>query len=211
MPDALVLNRPDGPSAQLMLLLHGEHAGPDAMAWLGARLAAVYPQAWIVALDATVGAAPDDLPAAAVTLHDAVQHWQATSGVSAEGTALIGFSRGADLALEAVRDADDLRVGRLVAIAATYARVPPEVPPPSTLHLIHGKHDPVVPYRACVATAEHLIAIGADLTADVLPFVGHDLDAEVAELLLERLQTYLPRRRWEEALRAAPPEGGSVQ
>lgn len=211
MPDALVLNRPDGPSAQLMLLLHGEHAGPASMAWLGARLAEVYPQAWIVSLDATVGAAQDALPAAGATLNDTVRQWQAASGVSAEGTALIGFSRGADLAMEAVRDGDDLRVGRLVAIAATYARVPPDAPPPSTLHLIHGKHDPVVPYGACVATAEHLIGIGADLTADVLPFVGHDLDAEVAELLLQRLQTYLPRRRWEEALRAAPPERGSVQ
>jgi phospholipase/carboxylesterase len=53
------------------------------------------------------------------------------------------------------------------------------------------------------------VAIGADVTADVIPQVGHQIDAEIAELLIERLRGHLPRRTWEAAMRAArESEGG---
>jgi phospholipase/carboxylesterase len=205
--DALVLNHPEPPSGQLMLLLPADGGGATSMVWLGARLAAVYPQAWIVALHD-----PATLDRDAQGLAGTVRQWQAHSGVSEEGTALIGFAQGADAALRAVAASATMLAGRTVAIAAGYGGLAADAPPPpTTLHLIHGKHDAAAPWQACVAAAEHLVAIGADLTADVVPFLGHDLNAEVVELLLTRLQTYLPRRRWEEALRDAPLDAGSVQ
>ena len=46
-------------------------------------------------------------------------------------------------------------------------------------------------------------AAGADVTADILPLVGHQINAEIVELLIERLRGHLPRRTWEAAMRAA--------
>ena len=53
-------------------------------------------------------------------------------------------------------------------------------------------------------SAEHLLRLGADLTADVIPFLGHQINAEVIELVVQRLTTYVPERTWREALRNAP-------
>ena len=59
--------------------------------------------------------------------------------------------------------------------------------------------------RRCFApTLARLIALGADITADILPFVGREVTAEMGDLVLERLRGYIPRRRWQEALAADP-------
>jgi phospholipase/carboxylesterase len=134
-----------------------------------------------------------------------VRRWQAESGVGAEATALIGFSQGAIMALESTQTRGRL-AGRVVALAGRFASAPGFAPPDTTLHLIHGKADPVIHYGHTVSAAERLVALGADLTADVIPFLGHAVDAEALELVVERLKGYLPRRRWEEAMRAAPPD-----
>lgn len=206
-----------GPAQQLILLVAtapsgaepsatpatGDRPAPDLLA-LGLTLAAEYPTAWVVGLS---GGADD----AAVLLSD-VRAWQRRTGVGAPATLLVGHGDGAALALEAVAAVDGL-AGRVVAIGATPAgAAPASAPRLTTLHLVHGKADTVSPYGATVAYAEHLVDLGADLTADVLPFVGHDVDAEVAALVIERLRGYLPRRTWDEAMRqvptATPARGG---
>jgi phospholipase/carboxylesterase len=60
----------------------------------------------------------------------------------------------------------------------------------------------VSPYRFTVEGAERLIAMGADVTADVLPFVKHEIDADILALVVERLQGHVPKRLWDEAMRA---------
>jgi phospholipase/carboxylesterase len=132
----------------------------------------------------------------------AIREWQGRAGVEPAATALIGFSQGAVMALESSRDTSPV-AGRIVAIAGRFAALPEVAPRDTTLHLIHGKADPVMPYRHTIAAAERLIGLGADATADVLPFVGHAIDEEVVALLIERLKAYIPRRLWEEAMRAA--------
>jgi len=37
--------------------------------------------------------------------------------------------------------------------------------------------------------------------ADVLPFVGHEVNADIVDVMLERLQGHIPKRFWDEALR----------
>jgi phospholipase/carboxylesterase len=55
-----------------------------------------------------------------------------------------------------------------------------------------------------VHAAERLVQLGADVTADVIPFVGHEINEEVANLVIERLTTHIPQRYWEAAQEATP-------
>lgn len=220
MSDALIVHSPAGPPAQLILLLHGSGADAGELVPLGERLAGEFANALIVSL---VGAEAADLgigrqwfslreisednrrgrvAAAMPAFLDTVRHWQRQSGVGSPGTALIGFAQGAIMALESTA-LDAPIAGRVVAIAGRFACLPATASTAVTLHLIHGKADPVVPYAHTVVAAEHLIALGGDLTADVLPQVGHEITAEVEAVLLRRLKTYVPRRIWEEAMRQA--------
>ena len=46
-----------------------------------------------------------------------------------------------------------------------------------SLHLLHGLLDEAVSYRHVVDAAQAWVELGADVTADVLPGVGHELAA----------------------------------
>ncbi|MEO8806320.1 MAG: esterase [Burkholderiaceae bacterium] len=220
MTESIVIQQPGGVAEQLVLLFHGQGETPQAMQPLGERLARQFPNAFVVSV-----AAPD--PAEGGTggqwlsvrgLGDAncaarvnaalpaflrtVAHWQAVSGLGPVATALIGFSQGAIMALEATRS-DTACAGRVVAIAGRFAELPVRAATATTLHLFHGKQDEVIPYRHTIEAVQHLLDIGGDATADVLPFVGHELVDDFVDLTLERLTGYVPKRLWDEALRAA--------
>lgn len=215
-----IVHSPAAEPAQLILLLHGVGTDEHDMVPLGRLLAPEFPDALIVSVGAPEGADTSGgrqwfsvrqltdenrVERAAAAMPDfvaAVRHWQRTSGVAAAATALIGFSQGAIMALESLRDPLPL-AGRIVAIAGRFAALPERAPRETTVHLIHGKADPVVHYGHAIAAAECLIGLGADATADVLPFVGHAIDDEVVTLLVERLKGYIPRRIWDEAMRSA--------
>lgn len=219
----IVVQQPEGVPGQLVLLFHGVGATAADMLPLARRLAERFPQAFVVCVNAPVASdlgqgfqwfsvvgideasRPARVAAAMDGFVEQVRGWQRASGASIASTALVGFSQGAIMALESTARPDAL-AGRIVAIAGRYAAAPHAPPAGTTLHLIHGKADPVIGYAHTVRAAEALVAAGADLTADVLPFVGHRIDDRVAELLIERLTTYVPRRLWEEALRSAPDD-----
>ncbi len=220
MTESIVIQQPGGVAEQLVLLFHGLGETPQAMRPFGERLARRFPSAFIVSVlapepaDSGVGHqwlsvhgldAENFAPrvsAALPVFQGAVAHWQAASGVGAVGTALIGFSQGAIMALEATRG-ERACAGRVVAIAGRFATLPERAAPATTLHLLHGKQDDVIPYRHTVEAVQHLLAIGGDATADVLPFVGHQLVDDFVELTIERLTGYVPKRLWDEAMRAA--------
>ena len=63
--------------------------------------------------------------------------------------------------------------------------------------------DAVIPYSHTILGAERLVELGADVTADVIPFVGHEITQEIADLVIERLTTHVPQRLWQEAQSAA--------
>lgn len=220
MTESIVIQQPGGQAAQLVLLFHGLGETPQAMLPLGERLARQFPNAFVVSV---VAAEPADggtgyqwlsvrgisdanfrarVTEALPAFRRAVAHWQAVSGLGPVATALVGFSQGAIMALEATRG-ETACAGRVVAIAGRFAELPERAASATTLHLFHGKQDEVIPYSHTIEAVQHLLGIGGDATADVLPFVGHTLAEDFVDLTIERLTGYVPKRLWDEALRAA--------
>lgn len=222
MHPSLIIQCPTGMPAQLFLLFHDAGADERSLETLGLRIAAEFSSAMVVSIGASTGAEvgtdrqwfsirdmsaenrPERVAAALPAFLATVRHWQKRSGVGAESTAFVGFSQGATMALEAAHAGvgGSSVAGRVISIAGRFATLPKRAILDLTLHLIHGKADTVVPYGHTVAAAEHLIPLGADLTADVLPFVGHEINDDIEILLVNRLKTYVPRRIWEAAIKA---------
>ena len=127
-----------------------------------------------------------------------VRAWQAHTGVADQGTLLVGFSQGAIMALESTQSGTPL-AGRVVSLSGRFGQDPDVVPATTVLHFFHGKTDAVIHYGFTVRAAERLVRLGADVTADVLPHLGHEVNDAVMEKLLERLTTYVPQRYWRAA------------
>ncbi len=228
--DALIVQQPAGAARQLVLLFHGLGADAEDLRPVGQRLASEYPQALVVSLRAPY---PCDFGfgyqwISSIDIDDArriervraempgfaqeIRRWQLEAALGPEATVLIGFSQGAMMVLEAVSHAGDTAIaGRVVALAGRYAQLPEEAPAGTTLFLVHGKADEVVPCDHTVEAAEHLAGLGADVVADVIPFLGHTIDTEMLELLVERLRTHIPKRHWDAALRGAPPASDATR
>ena len=224
------MQQPAGPAQQLVLLFHGLGADEHDLSTVGERLAAEYREALVVSLRAPERCdfgfgyqwisptALDDarrierVAAALPGFVANVRLWQRQARLEAEATVLVGFSQGAMMALEAVaRAGDEALAGRVVALAGRFAQLPTVAPIGTTLFLVHGKADAVVHYGFTVVAAQHLVDLGADVVADVIPFPGHQIDEEVLELVVERLRNHVPRRHWEAAMRGAPPATGDTQ
>jgi phospholipase/carboxylesterase len=201
--------------------LQGEGMSGLAMAQVADRFAQAYPQAAHLIPDASLAAAEgdpsparrwfpagtDDRLAERVAVGVAplvafLREAQAHFRVAPVATALVAFGHGATLALATALAVRGL-VGRVVAIGGRYP-VLPESAPDAVIHLVHGKDDAVVPARHAVEAATRLIALGGDVTADVVPGIGHEAHPELIERALGHLQTFLPRRVWEQALAEAP-------
>ncbi|MDE2121462.1 MAG: esterase [Betaproteobacteria bacterium] len=226
MPPSLVIARPAGPVQQLVLLFHGVGADEHDMLPLGRRLAAEFPQACVVSVRAPHACAAgrgyqwfgvqgideqnrvERVARALPQFLETVRDWQRETAASVAQTALVGFSQGGIMALESTRDRE-APAGRVASIGGRFARLPGQPTAGTTLHLLHGKRDPVMPYALTIEAAEHLVRLGADVTADVLPFVGHEAGPEVAECLVQRLRTYVPLRVWREALASDPGSPGT--
>ncbi len=218
---SLIVHLPaEGKPQQLFLLFHGVGAAPDDLVPLGLILAKQFPCSAIVSVQA-----PHDCPYSsgfqwfsidgiteeqrgprtrealpAFTL--AVQHWQQAFQLGAEATALVGFSQGAIMALSSTQSEPHLAT-RIVALSGRFAELPSTAPELCTIHMIHGKQDAVIPYAHTVRAAERLVELGADVTADVIPFVGHEIPQKIADLVIERLTTHVPQRLWKAAQSAA--------
>jgi phospholipase/carboxylesterase len=221
---SLIVHLPSGGAPQqLFLLFHGVGAAPDDLVPLGQVLAKQFPQSAIVSVQA-----PHDCPyssgfqwfsvdgiteelrdprtrEAMPSFIEAVQHWQQTFKIGPEATALVGFSQGAIMALSSTQFTPYL-ANRIVALSGRFAQLPTHKPEHCTIHMIHGKIDAVIPYAHTVHAAERLVELGADVTADVIPFVGHEIPQEISDLVIERLTTHVPQRLWKEAQSAAAEE-----
>lgn len=202
-------------ATQLALLLHGVGSNAQAMLGLGRALASAFPHAMVVALDGTdpsdtlpggrqwfsvAGITEDNraqrVAAALPALESTVKHWQDRAGVHAAGTALLGFSQGAIMALAAALRPDPV-AARVVAVGGRFACLPEQaLHAGSTVHLLHGKADPVMPYSHAIDAAMRLRALGVDFTADVLPFIGHELHPDLVALAVDKLQHHIPARLW---------------
>ena len=116
--------------------------------------------------------------------------------MDAAGTALVGFSQGAIMALESALRPEPV-AARVVAIGGRFARLPEQpLHEGGSIHLLHGKADTVMPYSHAIEGALRLKTLGADFTADVLPFIGHELHPDLVALAVEKLQHHIPARFW---------------
>lgn len=216
-----------GPPDLLFLLLHGNGQRPEAMQPLAQALAAEYPQAAVLCLQAprrveaeagsdepdgycyfsTLGISDanraERVAAALPEFIATVRELQQRHAISWERTALAGFSQGAIVALEAVQREPRL-AGRVLAFGGRHATLPEHAPADTTLHILHGLTDRIVPFGPIVESAERLVLLGADITADVLPGIGHRLHPQLIDKALEQLRTFLPRRLWREVMSEAP-------
>lgn len=223
MSDSIIVAQPEGQARQLMLLFHGVGSTPADLVPVGRVLAREFPNAFVVSVAAPRSTSSDAaaggrqwfsvmgvdeenraarVAAAMPAFVETVRHWQEKAGVDTEAIALVGFSQGGIMALESTRDAPAI-AGRVISIAGRFAQLPESPNPGTTIHMFHGKVDPVIPYGFTVEAAKHLVAIGGDVTADVIPFVGHQITEEMLDLVIERLRTHLPKRTWEAAMSTA--------
>lgn len=210
----LVIQRP-AQASQLILLFHGVGSSAASMATLGEAYAHAFPLAQVVTVQSPI--ASDIFPGgwqwfsvrgiteenrvervaqALPAFESCVRTWQERSGVDAQGTALVGFSQGGIMALAASVQAEPVAT-RYIALGSRYAVLPEQaLHGHATVHLLHGKADTVMPYSHTIEAAMRLKALGCDFTAEVLPFVGHELHPELMKLAVEKLQSHIPSRLW---------------
>lgn len=229
-PLALVSLPVQGKTELLFLLCHGVGGQAANMAPLAAALRAQYPQAAVVSLNAPDGFdgmqgtggfqwfsasgvtdmnRGERVDAALPGFIARIRAWAAHFELDWPMVALAGFSQGAIMALEAVQAEANL-VGRVIAVGSRYAYVPQHAPQGVCIHLLHGTADAVLPYRLVVDAANALVAEGADVTADVLPGIGHELHPKLVDKAMEQLRTFIPARLWREAVFAAAEQDKGI-
>ena len=202
MTARLLQSLPDaGPPAQLFILLHGVGASADDLLPLAKVLRASFPQAALLL--------PDGFDAAPALI-DWVRGHQQRLGVGAAATALVGFSQGSTVSLEAAVAAPDL-VGRVLAFSGRFGQLPEAAPPLTTFHFFHGGQDTVIPAQLSTAAFEHVAALDdGDATLDIADEVGHELHPALLERAVFRLTHHVPPRLWREAMSLASAPTGSA-
>ncbi len=214
-------------AAQLFLLFHGYGADAQDMQPLAKRFAEEFPQACVVCVQAAEPAEagfgwqwfplqgvteenrPERVSLAMPGFVALVRAWQQRTGVSHEATALVGFSQGGIMSLAASLHESNL-CGRVLGFGSRFVELPVQAPETVTYHLFHGKSDSVIHYGYAVTGAERLVAIDADVTADVLPYIGHEIHPNMIDLAIERLTTHLPKR-YVKQVHEADPGDSSVR
>ncbi|EFE95751.1 esterase [Serratia odorifera] len=212
-----VVQSPATPAEQLFLLFHGVGDNPVAMGEIGSYFAKSFPNALVVSIggpqpfgngsgrqwfsvqDITEENRVARIAQVMPNFVQTVRYWQQQSGIGHAGTALVGFSQGAIMALEALKVEAQL-AGRVVAFSGRFARLPEGDFGDSVVHLIHGQDDATIAVGHAQAAAERMQANGVDFTLDVEPAVGHGINQGMMDNALERLHFYVPQRYWDEAL-----------
>jgi phospholipase/carboxylesterase len=96
--------------------------------------------------------------------------------------ALVGFSQGTIMALDAVASGR-WPVGALLGYSGRLASPEPLAPSLTTsVALIHGEADPVIPFAETQSAAERLTAAGVPAKLALLSGVAHTISGEGAEL-----------------------------
>jgi len=205
-----------GTSKQLFVLLHDDASSPQQLSRLTETLKQAFPQSmvvlpygplstssnvhhWFEQNDLTQDNYVPRVKTALPEIISLIQRIQRQYQLSGEHTALAGFGQGATLALETVNAQLDL-AGRVLAFSGCYARLPDMAPPATTLHLLHGEDDPVVPVSFMQETHEHLAELQGDATLDIASRIGHELHDALIRQAVYRLQTCVPLRSWKAAL-----------
>jgi phospholipase/carboxylesterase len=202
----VIVQRPATPS-QLVLLFHGVGSNARDLVPLGEALAPHLSDATIVSLQAPEASGPGwqwfsvqgiteaDRPARVAAampgFMQAVRRWQQACATGPARTTLIGFSQGAIMALESTQ-IESPPSARVIALSGRFARAPQVAPASVRVHLMHGDADPVMPVRLAVDASAQLQGLGAQVTLDRFPGLGHDIDRRVVDAIVRRLEDALP-------------------
>lgn len=214
----------EGAVELVFVLFHGVGHTASSMNPIADRLAREYPQAAIVGIDAPhrydgrpdgngrqwfsftgvseqnrPGRVAEALPAFIACVREQQRRFELEWG----RVALVGFSQGAIMALEAVQ-AEPALAGRVLAFGGRHATPPMHAPHDTTLHLFHGIADAVIPFRVVADAAERLVALGADVTAEIEPGIGHELAPVLMDKAIDQLRTFLPKKVWRQAFAEVP-------
>ena len=206
------------PVKQLFILLHGLGADAADLLPLAHTLEAAFPEAaflipqgthpydgggpgrqWFSTHGMTEENRASRMAAAMPVLHVLVRQAQDRFCILNPDTALVGFSQGAIMALE-FSSVHDGAVGRVLAFSGRFATLPDQVPQLTTLHLLHGEDDAIIPVEHAHAAYERISTLGGGATLDVASRVGHTIPAALADRAVYRLQTCIPIRTWKQAL-----------
>jgi len=209
MNNSIVIQAAQGRATGLVLLFHGVGASAADLMPLGRLVAAALPQAMVVSVSApnpsdmgrghqwfsvkgvTEANRPERVAQAMPAFEATVAHWQREAGVGAQHTTLIGFSQGSIMALEPTQGPAAL-AHRVIAIAGRFAQAPRKAPAAGSVHLLHGEQDGVIPAAQSREAATRLQQLGATVTADFYPGMGHGVDARVAQRVVALLSEPAP-------------------
>jgi phospholipase/carboxylesterase len=221
MADTSIRIQQPTPASQLILIFHGVGSNPQSMVPLATHMAKMFPKAlvaciqspnasfvpggyeWFSVAGITEEGRQQRIDAAMPGFTACIAQWQTEAGVGPEATALIGFSQGAIMALESSKLASP-PASRIVSIAGRFANLPDNGNYNGTIHFLHGKEDPVIPYQHTVMAAHHLRDLGVDMTAEILPFVQHAVPQDFIDMAAEKLSTHISHKVWKDA--AAMPD-----
>ncbi len=209
------------PVKQIFILLHGVGARSSDLLPLANKFRNAFPSAAFLLPDGTfpfdgggngrqwfsINSVTEENRAARVAeampiLYTLVKNAQDRFKMLQSDTALVGFSQGAIMALE-FSIVHDGHVGRILAFSGRFTKLPDKALELTTLHLLHGENDPVIPVDHAHAAYERLMELSGDATLDVASSVGHELHAALADRAIYRLQTCIPLRSWKQALNSA--------
>jgi phospholipase/carboxylesterase len=225
--DHFVVQSPAVPAKQLLLVFHGVGDSPVAMGEIGSWFAPSFPDATIVSIGgpsvsgasqgrewfSVAGVTEENrqrrIDAVMPKFIEVVRYWQKQSNVPAGATALIGFSQGAIMALEAIKAEPNL-ASRVVAFSGRYAGLPEKVPTATTIHLIHGDEDNVINVKYAFDASEALERIGGDFTLDVIDDLGHAIDDRSIKIALDHLHYTVPKHYFDEALSGGTPKDDDI-
>lgn len=220
-PDYVVVQRPAQRPEQLFLVYHGVGDTPQAMSQVGRWFGEAFPTALVVCIGGphasgnqggsqwfmeTTSAEESSQQVKAILPEfiATVLEWQQRSGVTAAATALVGFSQGATMVLEALNAGESL-ASRAVIFSGSYIRLPERASTQTTIHLIHGEYDDKAPLNDIEQAKERLIALGGDVTLDIVEDLAHAIDQRGMGLALHHLRYTVPRRYFDEALSGSTP------
>ena len=215
-PAPLVFPPVQGEPKQLFVLLHGDAAAPEQLMALTQAIKQSFPQAllllpygsirtdastyhWFEQAGLSEANYVERVAQALPALIEQIRKVQAEYSLSGEFTALAGFDQGATMALEACSAQPDL-AGRVLAFSGSYARLPEIAPPATTLHLLHGANDGLIPLSFMQRTHQHLADLQGDSTLDIATKIGHELHEALINQAIHRLKTCVPLRSWQAAM-----------
>lgn len=120
---------------------------------------------------------------------------QAQLGIGPQQTVVIGHGQGATVALECARQ----QPGAMAIVAAYGARLMKPIAPherlSTVIHLLHGEFDSVVPVVYGMRVYRGLLAVGADVTLDIVEGEAHLIGQDMVNLGTTRVMQTLFRGR----------------